>query len=110
MKKVDLSQLSTSDLQEKLTEERNALDKIRFTHAISPVENPMKIPHTKKNIARMLTELRKRELNEIKGTTPSAEVTAEPKKAKAPAAKKTAKSKTPKAKTTKSKAKKEAVK
>ena len=93
MKKVDLSQLSTSDLQEKLTEERNALDKIRFTHAISPVENPMKIPHGKKSIARMLTELRKRELNEIKGIK-------EPKQTKAPA-----KTKSPSVKAPKSKAK-----
>jgi len=62
MKKEDLSQLSTSDLQEKLTQARNTLDKMHFTHAISPVENPMRIPHTQKTVARMLTELRKREL------------------------------------------------
>ena len=66
MKKADLSQTSTADLQDKLKEERNALDKMRFTHAISPVENPMRIPHTKKTIARVMTELRKRELAETK--------------------------------------------
>jgi large subunit ribosomal protein L29 len=66
MKKADLSQTSTADLQEKLKEERNTLDKMFFTHAISPVENPMRIPLTKKSIARMLTELRKRELSETK--------------------------------------------
>jgi large subunit ribosomal protein L29 len=66
MKKADLSQTSTTDLQEKLKEERNALDKMFFTHAISPVENPMRIPLTKKSIARTMTELRKRELAEIK--------------------------------------------
>ena len=53
MKKADLSQLSTSDLYEKLKEERTGLDKMWFTHTITPVENPMRIPHTKKNIARM---------------------------------------------------------
>jgi large subunit ribosomal protein L29 len=66
MKKADLSQTSTADLQEKLKEERNTLDKMFFTHAISPVENPMRIPLTKKTIARVMTELRKRELSETK--------------------------------------------
>ncbi len=66
MKKVDLSQTSIADLQEKLKEDRNALDKMRFTHAISPVENPMRIPLAKKNIARVLTEIRKREIAETK--------------------------------------------
>ena len=66
MKKADLSQTSTTDLQDKLKEERNGLDKMWFTHAISPIENPMRIPHAKKSIARILTELRKRELAETK--------------------------------------------
>lgn len=66
MKKVDFSQTSTSDLKEKLKDDRSGLDKMRFTHSISPIENPMRIPHTKKVIARVLTELRKRELAETK--------------------------------------------
>ena len=68
MKKADLSQLSTSDLREKLKEERTGLDKMWFTHAISPIENPMRIPHAKKTVARMLTELRTREIAETKKT------------------------------------------
>ena len=66
MKKVDLSQTSVADLREKLKEERNGLDKMLFTHSISPVENPMRIPHAKKTVARLLTEIRKRELAETK--------------------------------------------
>ena len=66
MKKADLSQVSTADLREKLKEERNGLDKMTFTHAISPIENPMRMPHAKKTVARILTELRKRELAETK--------------------------------------------
>lgn len=107
MKKVDLSQLSTGDLQERLAEERNSLDKIRFTHAISPVENPMKIPHGKKTIARMLTELRKRELNETKKTETPVAPAAPVKAAKVA---KTTKTKAAKGKTTKGKAKAEKVK
>ena len=66
MKKVDLSQTTTKDLQEKLKEDKSSLDKMMFTHSISPIENPMRIPHTKKVIARVMTELRKRELSETK--------------------------------------------
>ena len=66
MKKADLSQLSTNDLQEKLKEEITSLDKMKFTHAISPVESPARITHSRKNVARMMTEARKRELAETK--------------------------------------------
>ena len=66
MKKADLSQLTTGDLQEKLKEERNSLDKMKFTHTISPAESPARITHSRKSVARMLTELRKRELADTK--------------------------------------------
>lgn len=66
MKKVDYSQTSVSDLKEKLKDDRSELNKMMFTHSISPMENPMRIPQTKKVIARVLTELRKRELAETK--------------------------------------------
>ncbi len=62
MKKADLSQLSSSDLSDKLKEEKTSLDKMRFTHSISPVESPARITHARKNVARMMTEVRKREL------------------------------------------------
>ena len=66
MKKADLSQLSLSDLQEKLKEEQASVAKMKFGHNITPVENPMRIPQGKKNVARMMTEIRKRELAETK--------------------------------------------
>lgn len=66
MKKADLSQLAIADLQEKLKEEKNTVERMKFNHSISPVENPMRIRILKKSIARMMTELRKRELAETK--------------------------------------------
>ena len=66
MKKADLSQTTTADLREKAKEEKASLDKMKFTHAISPVESPARITHSRKNVARMMTELRKRELAETK--------------------------------------------
>ncbi|MEW6468201.1 MAG: 50S ribosomal protein L29 [Bacteroidota bacterium] len=66
MKKQDLTQLSTSDLREKIQEQKQALDKMVFNHSISPIENPLKIRISRKEIARMKTELRKREIAEAK--------------------------------------------
>mgnify|MGYP001608843923 FL=1 len=66
MKKEDYTQLSMSDLVEKAKEEKLQYAKMKFNHSISPVENPMKIRTARKNIARMVTELKKRELAEAK--------------------------------------------
>lgn len=58
-----LKDLSVQELQDKLQEERNALSKLRFDHAVSPVENPMLLRTRRREVARLLTELRARELN-----------------------------------------------
>lgn len=58
----DLKSLSEQDLKDKITEEQLRLKKITFSHAITPIENPMSIRSLRREIARMKTELRKREL------------------------------------------------
>ena len=58
----DIQDLTTPELQDKLSEERQTLHKLRFSHAVSPIENPMQLRHKRKDIARILTELRKREM------------------------------------------------
>jgi large subunit ribosomal protein L29 len=62
MKNTEIRELTTEDLKERLETERTALTKLRMTHAVSPLENPMQIRASRKTIARLLTELRKREL------------------------------------------------
>ena len=57
----DIKDLTIPELQDKLSEERQTLHKLRFSHAVSPIENPMQLRHKRKDIARILTELRKRE-------------------------------------------------
>lgn len=59
-----ITELSTPELNERLSVERVELDKLKLNHAISPVENPNVIKNYRRNIARMLTELRRRELAE----------------------------------------------
>ena len=62
MKQIDIKDLSTEDLNEKLLEQKEMLIKLRMSHAVSPLENPKQISVIRKTIARVKTELRKREL------------------------------------------------
>jgi len=60
IKQEDIKELSTGELKSRLAEERTLLIKLRMSHAVSPVENPIKIRSVRKGIARMETELTKR--------------------------------------------------
>ena len=62
MKQVDIKDLSVDDLTEKFEEQKEALAKMKLSHAVSPLENPMQIKDTRRTVARLKTELRKREL------------------------------------------------
>jgi large subunit ribosomal protein L29 len=61
-KGLELKDLSVVELKDKLQEERSALTKLRFNHTVSPIESPMQLRAKRKDVARILTELRKREL------------------------------------------------
>ena len=60
MKTTEIRQLTTVDLVDKLREERTLLQKMNFSHAVSPIENPMKIKASRRLVARYLTELNRR--------------------------------------------------
>lgn len=64
MKQQVIKELSTSELKERLIEEKKQYLKLKMNHAVSPLENPMKIKDYQKTIARMLTEFRSREIHE----------------------------------------------
>ena len=53
--------MSDSDLQARLNEDKLRLKKLKFAHAISPLENPMTIRGVRREIARLKSELKKRE-------------------------------------------------
>ena len=61
-KKEAIREMSTADLNDRLEQAREQLVKMRLNHAVSPLDNPNQIRETRKNIARYLTELRRREL------------------------------------------------
>ena len=57
-----LLSMSVEDLKARIQEDELRLKKMKFAHAISPLENPMSIRLFRKDIARIKTELHKREL------------------------------------------------
>ena len=64
MKSSVVRELTTAEVKERLEKEKKQFEKLKINHAVSPLENPMKIKAYKKTIAQLITELRKRELEE----------------------------------------------
>lgn len=56
-----LQGVDTADLKARIQEDELRLTKLKFGHAISPLENPMSIRELRKDIARLKTEITKRE-------------------------------------------------
>ena len=63
MKAKEIVDLTTSEVEEKLEIEIESYDKLRMNHAVSALENPIQLKQKRRNIARLKTELRKRELS-----------------------------------------------
>ena len=57
MKKAEINALSAQQLVEQINVEKQQLQKLTFAHAVSPIENPMRIRESRKLIARLYTEL-----------------------------------------------------
>ena len=60
MKNSEILELATEELTARISEERATLTKLKFAHAVSAIENPMRITKVRKDIARLNTELTKR--------------------------------------------------
>ncbi len=67
MKAEELRKLTDDELKEKLVELKKQLMNLRFQNAIGGLEKPSDIRATKKDIARILTILRERELSQAGG-------------------------------------------
>ena len=63
MKIKEVKELETKDLAEKLAAEVDRLHRMKINHATTPVENPSQIKAVRRDIARLNTEIRQRELN-----------------------------------------------
>ena len=63
-KKLDflksITGLNETDLKASIQEDELRLKKLKFAHAISPLENPMTIRGLRREISRLKTELKKK--------------------------------------------------
>ena len=60
---IEITQLETKDLAERLEESATKYEQMKFNHNVTPLENPSLIKAARRDIARMKTVLRQRELN-----------------------------------------------
>tara|TARA_B100000900_G_scaffold163876_1_gene139147 strand:+ start:3341 stop:3532 length:192 start_codon:yes stop_codon:yes gene_type:complete len=63
MKQQEVVKLSNEELNEQLVESKKKYNELRMAHAVSPLENPIQIKAIRKSIARIMTELNKRDNN-----------------------------------------------
>ncbi len=63
IKREDLNNLTLEDLNQRLHDDAERLQKLRFNHAVNPLENPLQLRYLRREIARLKTELRKRALS-----------------------------------------------
>jgi large subunit ribosomal protein L29 len=62
MKQSEIKNLSAAELQEKLSQTKKIYTDLKRAHAIAPIENPLQIRVVRRSVARIATELSKREL------------------------------------------------
>ncbi len=61
MKQQEITKLSVEDVKKKIADFSDQLNKMKLTHRVEPIENPIQIRKVRKTIARLQTELTKRE-------------------------------------------------
>ena len=61
MKQQEVIKLSNDELKEQLVENKKKYNELKTAHAVSPLENPIQIKAIRKSIARIMTELTKRD-------------------------------------------------
>jgi len=62
MKKEEIKELSIDELKVQIQAAENAYRELKVAHAISPIDNPSKITKDRREIARMKTVLRLKEI------------------------------------------------
>jgi len=61
MKQEEITKSSVEDLRAQEANLTEQLEKLKLTHAVAPLENPLQLRHMRRTIARLKTELTKRE-------------------------------------------------
>lgn len=63
MKANEVREMSSKDILERIATEKGELVKMKINHAVSPLDNPMLIKKSRRNVARLLTILAQKEQN-----------------------------------------------
>jgi len=64
MKTSEINEMTISEIVEKIETESSELVRFELNHSISPLENPLQIRDLRRNIARLQTILRQKQLTE----------------------------------------------
>jgi len=67
LKANKIKEMTSQELSEKMVELKNELFNLRFQHVTGQLENPIKMRDTKKQIARVKTIIREKELKKVQG-------------------------------------------
>lgn len=62
MKQSEIKNLSVAELQEQLAQLRKSYADLKSAHVVSPIQNPLQIRTVRRSIARVATEITKREI------------------------------------------------
>lgn len=58
-----IKEMNAEALTARINEDEMRLKKLQFAHAVTPLENPMNIRALRRDVSRLKTELRKRQLS-----------------------------------------------
>lgn len=61
MKQSEITAMSIEELTEKLAESRKQYADMKMAHSVTPMENPLQLRKSRRTVARLATELTKRE-------------------------------------------------
>jgi large subunit ribosomal protein L29 len=64
MKTSEIKEMTIKEIQEKIDTDRSQLIQLELNHVVSPLENPLRIRHTRRNIARLMTVLSQKQVKE----------------------------------------------
>ena len=62
MKQSEINNLSVAELQERLSLTKKTYNDLKMAHSLSPIENPLQIRSVRRSVARLTTEVSKRQL------------------------------------------------
>ncbi len=64
MKTAEIKEMTPQEMEERIDTLKQELVRMKLNHAISPLENPMKIKQARRNIARLTTILHQKQSND----------------------------------------------